>query len=94
MDELPPNQVKGLLGERGIDLRREENFAPDLNSGISQEVDLPVAWMGIVLAYVLFFPLAFLLLWRSRYISTRAKIATSVVGVVGITAVALKLLLG
>ena len=92
--ELPPNRVKGLLGEKGPDLRRPEDFAPDLNAGISQELDLPVIWMGIVLAYVLFFPLAFVLLWRSRHISRRAKIATTIVGVIGIAAVGVRLILG
>jgi len=57
LDELPPNQVKGLLGERMPDLRKEEDFTPDLNAGISQEMDFPVMWMGIVPALILFFPL-------------------------------------
>lgn len=82
--ELPPNQVRGILGEKGPDLRVPEDFSPSLNSGISQEVDLPVVWMGIVLSYLLFFPLAFVLLWRSRFISLRAKKIATVVGVVGI----------
>ena len=94
MAELPPNQVKGLLGEKGVDLRKADSFAPDLNSGISQEMDLPVVWMGIVLAYVLFFPLAFLLVWKSRHISPRAKIMTSAVGAVGVAAVGIWAALG
>lgn len=87
MAELPPNQVKGWLGEKGVDLRKPDNFAPDLNSGISQEMDLPVVWVGIVLAYLLVFPLAYVLLWRSRRISRRGKIVTSIMGAIGVVAV-------
>jgi len=95
LPELPPNQVRGILGERGgIHLRKEEDFTPDLNAGISQEVDLPVVWMGIILAYVLFFPLAFVLLWRSKHISQRAKVIASVVFSVGVLAVAVMLMVG
>lgn len=94
LPELPPNKVKGILGERGkIDLRKEEDFTPDLNAGISQEMDLPVVWMGIVLAYVLFFPVAYWLLWRSAHISVRAKYIASAVGAAGIVAVALAVVL-
>ena len=92
--ELPPNRVKGLLGEKGPDLRKPDEFVPDLNAGISQEMDLPVVWMGIVLAYVLFFPLAFLLVWKSRHISLRAKIMTSAVGAVGVATVGIWAALG
>lgn len=86
LEELPPNQVKGLLGETMPDLRKEEDFSPDLNSGISQEMDLPVLWMGIVLALILFFPLGFYLLWRANYFSFRAKVITSVVATIAIFA--------
>jgi len=86
LDELPPNQVKGLLGEKMPDLRKEEDFTPDLNAGISQEMDFPVMWMGIVLALILFFPLGYYLLWRSEDISHRAKIITSVIAAVCIVA--------
>lgn len=79
LDELPPNQVKGLLGEKTPDLRKQEDFTPDLNAGISQEMDFPVMWMGIVLALIVVPPLGFYLLWRSDSISHRAKVITSVV---------------
>jgi hypothetical protein len=84
MAELPPNQPKGLLGERGFNLRKTDSFEPDLNAGVSQENDLPVIWLGVLLAYLLFFPLAYWLLWRSPLFSRRAKIAVSVVGAAGI----------
>lgn len=79
--ELPPNQVKGILGERGFNLRKVDEFEPDLNSGISQEVDLPVVWMAIVLLFltVLLAPVGLVVLWRSRLISKRAKIIWTVV---------------
>lgn len=93
LDELPPNQVKGILGETMPDLRKEEDFSPDLNSGISQEMDLPVRWMGIVLAMFLFFPLGYYLLWRADYISHRAKVITSVVAAVAIVAFVIMLVL-
>ena len=59
LDELPPNEVQGLLGEKNPKLRVTDTFEPDLNAGVSQEMDLPVVWMGIILAYLLFFPVAY-----------------------------------
>ncbi len=94
LDELPPNQVKGLLGEKNPKLRVTDTFEPDLNAGVSQEMDLPVVWMGIVLAYLLFFPVAYWLLWRTKLISHRAKIVVSVVGAVGIAYVTYRLMAG
>jgi hypothetical protein len=94
MDELPPNSVRGLLGEKNPKLKVIDEFEPDLNAGVSQEIDLPVVWMGIVLAYLLFFPLAYVLLWRTKYITHRDKIIVSVVGALGILYVAYRLLAG
>lgn len=91
LDELPPNQPKGLLGERGLDLYKTDSFKPDINAGVSQDNDLPVVWMGIILAYLLFFPVAYWLLWRSALFTRRAKIVTSVIGAVGVLAVVLAL---
>lgn len=85
---LPPNKVRGILGETAADLRKAEDFAPDLNSGISQENDWPVVWLLIILAYLVFFPVAYVILWRTRYVSRRTKIAVSIVGAVGVVAVA------
>jgi len=92
--ELPPNRVRGLLGQASPDLRKPENFEPDLNSGVSQENDLPVLWMAIVLSYLLVFPVAYVLLWRSKLISRRAKFVVSAVGAIGLFYVALRLLVG
>ena len=94
LDELPPNQVKGLLGEKNPKLKVIDSFEPDLNAGVSQEVDLPVVWMGIVLAYLIFFPLAYVLLWRTTYITHRDKIIVSVVGAAGIGYVVYRLVVG
>ena len=92
--ELPPNQVKGFLGEKGPDMRRPEDFTPDLNAGISQEVDFPVMWLGILLGYVVFFPVGFWLLWRSPHVSRRAKVALTAVGAAGVLYVAFRLKVG
>jgi hypothetical protein len=94
LDELPPNQVKGLLGEKNPKLKVVDSFAPDLNAGVSQEIDLPVVWMGIVLAYLVFFPLAYVLLWRTKYITHRDKIIVSAVGAAGIAYVLYRMIAG
>jgi len=91
LPELPPNQPKGILGEKGFDLYKVDEFEPDLNAGVSQENDVPVVWLAVILAYLIFFPLAYWLLWRSTLFTRRAKVITSVVGAVGIVAVALAL---
>lgn len=88
VSELPPNQPRGILGERNPNIRATENFTPDLNAGISQEVDLPVIWMAIVLAFVtiLFSPVGYVVLWRTKSISRRAKIAWTVIATVWVVA--------
>ena len=92
--EMPPNQIKGLLSEKGPDLRKPDDFAPDLNAGLSQEDDAPVQSLLLLLAYLLFFPLAFLLLWRARQYSTRYKIIVSTVMAVGVIVVAILVMRG
>lgn len=83
MRELPPNHVPGWIGERGPDMRKSDDFdKPSLNSGISQELDGPVLFLGMVIALVVFFPAAYVILWRSRAFSLRYKIiATAVMSV-------------
>jgi hypothetical protein len=83
--ELPPNHIKGWLGEKGPDLRRPDDLTPDLNAGLSQEDDAPVRALVLVLAYLVFFPLAFVLLWRSRY-SRRYKLIITAIMLAGILA--------
>ena len=86
--------MRGLLGERNPKLKVVDSHGPDLNAGVSQEMDLPVVWIGIILAYLLFFPLAYVLLWRTKYISPRAKVVVSVIGAAGIAYVAYWLVVG
>lgn len=67
LDRLPPNQPKGLLGERGLNLYEyDDSDEPDLNAGVSQENDGPVIRMAIALSFLLFPPLGYVLLWRTR----------------------------
>ena len=95
LEELPPNHPRGLLGERNPDLRAiDDEFPQDLNAGVSQEMDLPVVWLGTVLAYLLFFPLGYWLLWRNPRFSLRAKIIASIAGAIGIGYVAYRLIQG
>jgi len=94
LEELPPNQPRGLLGEKNPKLKVVDEWRPDLNAGVSQEMDLPVVWMAIVLAYLLFFPIAYVILWRTRLISQRAKVVVSVVGAVGVALVLSRILQG
>lgn len=80
LPELPPNQVQGWIGERGPDMRKVDEIGkPGMNSGISQEVDAPVVFLAIVVAMVVFFPAAYVLLWRSRAMSRRYKVVATVV---------------
>lgn len=86
--DLPPNSPKGLLGQVQPDLRQSERFEPDLNAGLSQENDGPVLFLAVLIAYFIFFPLAFFLLWRSKAFTMRFKYALSGVMVVGLIIVA------
>jgi len=90
--ELPPNQPQGLLGEPGFDLYKVDEFEPSGNAGVSQEVDFPVVLMAVLLAYVIFFPAAYVILWRSRQFSLRGKVVMSLVGALGVAAAAWALL--
>lgn len=77
---LPPNQPKGLLGERGVDLYKVDSFEPDLNAGVSQENDGPVVRIAVVLAFLLFPPVGYWLLWKTD-VFTRTQ--TYLVGILG-----------
>jgi hypothetical protein len=92
--ELPPNQPKGLLGEKGIDVRKVEDFTPDLNAGLLQENDLHITWLWIVLTYLLFFPVAYVILWRSKAIGIRTKMIASAIGAAGVALVTVRLMTG
>lgn len=77
---MPP----GWLGEGNPDLRKVDADSHGLNAGLSQDMDGPVVLMGIIIAYVVFFPLAFWLLWRTDKLSRLIKISLSSVMAVGI----------
>ena len=92
--ELPPNHPKGLLGEKGIDVRKVEDYTPDLNAGLLQENDPGIVWLVVVLAYLLVItiPIAYVVLWRSKYIPIKTKWIASAIGAAGIALVVLRLL--
>ena len=79
LPELPENKPRGLLGEKGVDIRKVDDFAPDLNAGISQEIDTPVVWAAILVGYLLFFVPGLVILWLSKRFDLRTKVATSVI---------------
>ena len=82
--ELPPNEPKGILGERGMDFRKVEDYTPDLNAGLSQENDSGVHSLIILLAFLIFFPVGYVLLWRDKYLSRTQKVAASIVATVAL----------
>jgi hypothetical protein len=90
--ELPPNRPPGLLGEPGLNLRKVDPTSHGLNAGLTQENDEQLTFLWIVLAYVVFFPVAYVILWRTAKITSRSKIWIAVAMTVGIVAVATWLL--
>lgn len=91
-DALPPNHPQGWLGERNPDLRQSDDWQPDGSAGLSQEDDFPVVFLAIVLAYLVFFPAAYVILWRTKAVDPKRKMVMAVVGALGIIAVAVMLL--
>ncbi len=83
---LPPNRPQGLLGDTGLQLTKVDDWAPDGTAGLSQESDGGVVLLGIILAYLLFFPLAFLILWRTPVLDVRRKVALGVLMLCGLVA--------
>jgi hypothetical protein len=85
--ELPPNAPRGILGDRGLNVGKTDDLnAHGLSAGLSEEWDGPVAWLFVILLYLLFFPLAFVVLWRSKVLPRRTKIGMTVIMVAGIVA--------
>jgi hypothetical protein len=82
--ELPPNQIQGLLGEKNPSLYKVDEPQAGLNAGLSQDDDDPVRALVFFLAYLVFFPLAYVLLWRSQRFSLKYKIIVSAVMTVGV----------
>ena len=95
MAELPENQPRGLLGGRGLDIYKTDDLdEPDLNAGISQELDTSVIWVAIFVGYLFFFAPGFLILWLSNRFSTRTKVATTAVMVAVTIAFVVNALIG
>jgi hypothetical protein len=93
--ELPPNSPRGILGDRGLNVSKTDDpNAHGLSAGLSDEWDGPVVWLLVILLYLLFFPLAFVVLWRSRVLPRRTKIGMTVLMVAGIIAAVTWFLLG
>lgn len=92
--ELPQNQPKGFLGQKAPDMRKPEDFSPDMNAGLLQENDPGVMGLVIVLAFLLFFPVGYVLLWRDKHLNRRTKWIASVVVAVIVGAIALRIALG
>lgn len=90
--ELPENQPKGMLGEIGLDIRKTDDFAPDLNAGLSQETDTPVVWVAVALGYLVFFVPGFVILWLSKRVPIRTKVVASAVMAAGMAAFAILLI--
>ena len=80
LPELPPNQPKGLLGGRGLDLYAVDTFEPDLNAGVSQENDGPVIRIAIVLSFLLLPPVGYWLLWRATVFTRVQKYLVGLLG--------------
>lgn len=78
--ELPPNQPKGLLGGRGLDLYAVDTFEPDLNAGVSQENDGPVIRIAVVLGFLVVPPLGYWLLWKTTVFTRTQKWVVGILG--------------
>lgn len=91
--ELPPNVPPGLLGEVAPDIRKVDGDGPHgLNAGVIQEWTWETTMLSVLLAYVLFFPLAFVILWRSRRVPRNHKIALTCLMIAGIGWIGLQFL--
>jgi hypothetical protein len=87
--ELPPNAPRGILGDRGLNVSKTDDLnAHGLSAGLSDEWDGPVVWLLVILLYLLFFPLAFVVLWRSKVLPRRTKIGMTVLMALGLVALA------
>jgi len=82
--DLPENYPKGLLGDRGLNVGKTDDFTPELNArGVSQENEMRVVWLAVLLGYLLFIVPGFAILWFSKRIPIRTKVVASVVMAVG-----------
>jgi hypothetical protein len=89
---LPENEPKGWLGEINPDLLKPDDMEPDLNAGLSQENDMRVTWLAIVLGFLIFFVPGLAILWISKRIPIKTKVVTSIVASALATCVVIALL--
>jgi hypothetical protein len=79
MEELPPNIPPGFLGEEGPNLRKVDTGGPyGFNAGVIQESTWETTMLSVALAFFVFFPVAYWLLWRSKKVPRKHKVVTSV----------------
>lgn len=93
--ELPPNIPPGFLGEKAPDmLKSDDESSHGLNAGIIQEWTWETTMIVVLLTYIFVFPLAFVVLWRSKKVPRSHKIVMSVLMAAGIVFVAVRLVTG
>lgn len=87
MPELPPNIPPGFLGEIAPDFRKIDDDGPHgLNAGVIQETTWETTVLWVALAYLIFFPAAFYILWRSDKVLRSHKVVLSAAMVGGLVA--------
>jgi hypothetical protein len=86
--ELPPNRPPGILGEPGLNVMKVDTFEPDgMNAGLTQEDTFETRFLLIALAYLLFFPAAFVMVWVSKRMSLRTKVIVTAAMLAGLALV-------
>lgn len=85
--ELPPNRPPGILGDQGLKLRKTDPTDHGLNAGFHQEHDAQLTFLWVLLAFAVFFPLAYVILWRSDKVERNVKIWLSVAMTIVLVAV-------
>ena len=91
---LPENKPRGLLGGAGLDLRQPDSDRPSLFGGVTQEIDANLVWVAMLIAFLVFFPAAYVILWWYPRFPKRMKIGYTVAFTVIIALVVLALSLG
>ena len=93
MEQLPPNIPPGLLGEEGPDLRKVDSGGPyGLNAGVIQESTWETTMLAVALAFFVFFPVAYWILWRSPNVPSKHKVVTTVAMTAGLLVITLLLI--
>jgi hypothetical protein len=93
LEELPPNIPPGFLGEHGPDFRKVDgDGSHGLNAGVIQEWTWETTMIAVAIAYLLFFPAAYVILWRARKVPRRQQVVLTVAMTIGLGLVAVRLL--